>query len=472
MKYRKAVSRLSSFLPLSICLLFTILFSCIALNRYFSIQLFHYDFGIFAETIWGLSRFRIPILHHIDFGTIHFLGDHFNPSIVLLAPLFWIAHNIGILLFEQVIVTVASSYVLYRIARKHGVTHFSSVVVQLLYLLYAGIENPLITDWHTESTSGLLLLLFYYFFVFTNKRWVYLLFAIIFLGLKESNPVSFCLLLIPLFVTYAKKRKEIVLFGMGSVAYFFIVTKLFIPHFNKQAYFYLPKLPTTLPQLLQSLVRPEKYVFVIQSFLSFAFLPFLSGVWLLPVLGEMGMRILPVTSFFENFTLGMHYNVLLGIFLSLATIHGLKAYKKVTLFRNYEKVLVLLFLLFGFVIAREVTNSPIFLTTNPVFWKNLSPREDVFTYLTFVPKQGTIASQNNLLPYLLLRDEDIYMIRKNYHNYFPDIIIFDLSEGQNVNNFFPETRDFFIQEKTLLEKNPYYKRISVNNDNVYLFVKK
>jgi uncharacterized membrane protein len=470
-KLKWRVFYIFEYMPLALSVLLVFLFSCISLYRYFTLQVFHYDLGIFAETIWRLSRFTIPILHHIDFGTINFLGDHFNPSIVLLVPLFWVVHDVWILLIEQVVVTVASGYLIYVIARKHGLNLIPAIVMQILFVLFAGIENPLVTDWHTEPTAGLFLLLFYYFFVFTKKRIAYLFCAIIFLGFKESNPTSFCLLLIPLFFTMREKRKEIILLGTTTILYFFLITKFVIPYFNGQAYFYLPEMPHSISGFLQSVTRTEKYVFVLQSILSFAFLILLSGVWILPVLGEMAMRILPVSSFFQVFTLGMHYNVFLGIFLSLAAIHGFIRLRGLGIVKKYEKTVITIILLFSLFIAQKFIHPPIDLTINPVFWREFYPRREISHDFKRVPSEGSIAAQNNILPYVLFRKSDVFMIRKKYLAAHPDIIVFDLSEGQNPNNFFPVTRDFFNNEKKGLLQNKLYHRITTENKDLYIFTK-
>ena len=86
-----------------------------------------------------------------------------------------------------------------------------------------------------------------------------------------------------------------------------------------------------------------------------------------------------------------------------------------------------------------------------------------------MPTEGSIAAQNNLLPHLILRDEGIYSITKGYRVNNPDIIVFDLSQGQSPNNFYPETYDFLVKEVKLIEKTKMYKRIDTGNENFYIY---
>ena len=106
-------------IAISSYLFFLVFFICLSLTRYNNFQVFFYDFGIFARIIWQLSRFKLPYINHLVLGKVFFLGDHFNPSLIILAPLFWLTSNLRIVLFEQAFVTVLSGIMIFLIARKN-----------------------------------------------------------------------------------------------------------------------------------------------------------------------------------------------------------------------------------------------------------------------------------------------------------------------------------------------------------------
>lgn len=451
---------------------FFIIFSAISLNRYFSVQIFQYDFGIFASTIYQLAQFKMAYINHISLGTIPFLGDHFQPSLALLSPLFWFIKDIKILLIEQAIAIVLTGFVIQRIALRKGLSFFPSLAISIIFLLYAGIENPLVTDWHPEPTAGLILVLFIYFFLFGKNKFIAPVLAIIFLGFKESNAVTLSFFLVSSFLVFPKRRREISAYLIASVIWFFATVKLLIPHFSGREYFYSPDLPKSPLDLKLSLGKTTKYEFVWKSIVSFGFLPFLAKFSLIPVFGEIFIRVYPLHSFFESFTLGMHYNFYLGIFLALASIEGLIFMSKKLKTKNKTIVFSLILILFALFFAKKVTHSPVILATNPTFWRELHPRLDIFMALEKVPIEGSVAAQNNLLPYLVLRTENIYSLNKGYMNYDPDIIVADLSQGQNPNNFYPSGYVFMEKEMRLLSKTAKYKRIEVGNKNFYIFIKK
>ena len=458
--------------PLFIFLVFFILFFAISIYRYDSAQLFHYDFGIFASIIWQLSQGKIAIINHISLGRIIFLGDHFQPSLAILSPLFWIVKDVRILLAEQAFVLAASSFLIYLIALRKSLSKWSALIFSIIFLLYAGIEFPVVSDWHPEPTAGLFLLLFIYFFLYSKRKIIPLILAIIFLGFKESNALTLSFFLISSLFIYPKRLKEI-LFYLGScLLWFFGAINIFIPFFAHRSYFYAPQLPKNIVQLGESFGDIKKYNFVVQSILSFGFLPFFAKFGLIPVIGEIMLRILPLRSFFQNFTLGLHYNVYLGIFLALATLNGFIFIINKFQIKKYNVIFACIFFAFSVFVAKRITISPVVVVTNKIFWQELKPREEIFQSLSKVPSQGSIASQNNLLPYLVLRNDNVVLIDKGYRTKDPQIIVFDLTAGQNPNNFFPKDYNFFVQEKNSLEKHSSYKRLSTNNKNFYIYVKK
>ncbi len=460
------------FIPTTVFFISFLLLSSISIYRYNIVQVFHYDLGIFASIIWQLSQGEIAVINHISLGQINFLGDHFEPSLALLSPLFWIVKNIRILLIEQALATTLSGLIIYLIARKRKLKMSSALIFAIIFFLFAGTVFPLVTDWHPEPTAGLFLLLFIYFFTFTKRKIVPFVLAIIFLGFKESNVLTLSFFLISYLFIYKQRRREILFYLTGALIWFYASIKLLIPYFSGREYFYSPQMPSNVSELKQSLTQINKYEFVWKSFLSFGFLPLLAKFGLIPIIGEVLLRIIPLHSFFESFTLKMHYNVYLGIFLLLAAIDGFIFMQNKFKLKKHSLIVLLTILVFSLFVARKFTDSPIFLVTNKVFWQEFRPRSDIYQSLKKVPREGSIASQNNFLPHFIFRTENVMSIQKGYRMKDPEIIVFDLSTGQSPNNFFPENYNFFLKEKDLIEKSELYKRISTDNKNIYIFTKK
>ncbi len=78
-----------------------------------------YDLGIFDQAIRAYAHFQAPMVPLKGAG-YNIFGDHFHPIIAVLAPLYWVWDNVGMLLIAQAALTAASVPVVYRFARRRA----------------------------------------------------------------------------------------------------------------------------------------------------------------------------------------------------------------------------------------------------------------------------------------------------------------------------------------------------------------
>lgn len=451
---------------------FFVLFSCISLWRFNTAQIFYYDFGIFARALWQIANGLNPLIIHKTLGEIHFLGDHFSPSLYLLTPLFWITNRLEILLIEQALAITLSGLLIYLITRAEKHTYFVSLSISFVFFIFAGITNPLVTDWHTEPSAGVFILLFIYLFFYRKKYVFGSIAALIFLGWKESNAISLLLSLIPYFILKKGERYKILLLGCFALFWFFLTTKILIPFLIGQPYFYIPLMPHSLLEYgTQFFNLPQKRQFFFQTFISFGFLPLISVPFLIPVLGELGIRLIPIESHFQSYSLGMHYNVFLGIFLALGTINALSIFTK----KYIQIFFVTCLLVVSLIVAKKVTLSPILLVSNTTFWKEWNMRAPLLGELSCIPTRGSIMSQNNILPHLIQRKERVFLLSFKYKKMNPDYIAVDLSSGQNPNNFYSGEINDYSQVLTLIktiESDTSYVKMTSSCKYLLLFKRK
>jgi uncharacterized membrane protein len=437
---------------------FFILFSCISLWRFNITQVFYYDLGIFARPLWEITHGLPPLIFHKTLGEIHFLGDHFSPSMYLLTPLMWLPSPLQMLLIEQALTLTICGVLIFLIAHDHKLSFWVSIAVSFVFFIFAGAINPLVTDWHTEPTAAVFLLLFIYLY-FYKKRYIWgMICAVIFLGWKESNALTLLLSLIPFFISSLKQRKHIIIIAICTILWFFLVTKIIIPSFIHQPYYYSPLLPSSpLLYIAQLFNNPQKRLLLFESFISFGFLPLFNISYLASIVGELAIRFIPVESHFQSITLGMHYNVFLGVFLTLGSIQTLSHLKG----KKIQQVLIILFVILSLFAAKKITSSPIFLAFNRTFWREWSVPSPLMSKLSCIPLSGRIMSQNNILPHLIQRKEKIYLLSKKYKDLKPDYIVMDISPGQNSNNFYSGEISEYSQVETLkkmIEADIYYVR--------------
>ncbi len=459
------------FLALFFLIIFIFLIS-LSLQRYFIVQLYFYVFGIFTQVLWRLSRFSYPYINHLVLGKVHFLGDHFQPSLIILTPLFWISSNISILVLQQAFASFGSVVLIYLISKKHKISFIGSLIISSAFLIFSGTLNPLLTDWHPEPTAGFFLLLFYYFYLFTNKNILSGLLFFIFLGFKESNSITAFFLLVYMFFAIKNKRRITFIFLLVCIFWFFMTTRFIIPGISRSFYLYYPEISLNPQVVLKSIIeKPQKIQLVFRSLISFGFIPILSGLAIIPIIGELGIRIFPTKSLFENFTFGFHYSVYLGIVLTISTIIAI-AYWKKRLGKKYnvELFLCILLLFSALLTGRKLTYSPMNMAISPIFWKELKPNKEFFNFINKIPKNGSVMSQNNVLAYVSNRKEDLYYLKKRYWIQKPDTIAFDLTPGQNPNNFYESAPESILMVRDSLINDQYYKLLYEHNGR-YIFVR-
>lgn len=178
--------------------------------------------------------------------------------------------------------------------------------------------------------------------------------------------------------------------------------------------------------LLVSLFTPYvKLKTIILSLGYFAFLP-LFNIWLIiPIIFQFAGRFLDFehTYRWEFF---YHYSGELAATLSFGTILALK---KINLRRRkYLAILIVMISIFSLALF----HSPLLLLRKSEFWRKEDWMKDDDYIITQVPKNASVAAQNNLVPHLSLRQK-IYVLPTIKD---ADYIVLDLREGQDGFNFY------------------------------------
>ncbi|NOY14929.1 MAG: DUF2079 domain-containing protein, partial [bacterium] len=304
------------------------------------------------------------------------------------------------------------------------------------------------------------------------------IFYFIFLGFKESNAITISMVLVWLWFYKKTLRKQILSLLGVSLVWFLATTKIIIPAISHHKYIYTPEMPRTLSQVYQSLLMPKKVNFVINSLKYYLYLPILAGPALIPVAGEYLIRVLPLKSKFESFNLNMHYNVYLTTFLTLSTtltllkIQGLIKKIKSNSLKNYLIVSLAAFLIAATAYTNRKTGpgAPINLVISPIFWQSLNNDQWVKDRTLPVPQTKTIMAQNNLLPYFVTKAKNLDLFKGNYDQK-PDVIIFDISAGQNANNFYGSNQQVVKETISKLKDDPNYRPLKTQIPDYYIFTK-
>ncbi len=412
-----------------LCGLFTLAAILVSLHRFWQYETQYYDFGIFDTAIRKVAKFQPPTIDHFIVEDKLIWADHFHPAIFLLSPLYWFTSRSEVLLIVQAVAVGMSGYVLYRTAQFVLKDNLLSLAVLVSYLLFVGLQNALITDFHEITVATLPLMLTYWAVLTERKRW-FVFFFVLTLAFKELLfPLGLGL---SLFVyLYRPSWKKLAALAAGySVLWGVVTMKVIIPYFSGGLYQYAPK-ATSLGELVGQLFSPMiKLKTTFQIFWSFLFLPLLYLPTLPIIFLNLGMRFISGSN--NHWDLGFHYNAELAPTLAISTVLALSLLQK-----KLPKPVVVgvagLLILNSLVLYRFVLRGPLALAYNPAFYAHTQNFRYLDELVARVPAGKSVMTQNNLAP--RFTDRHVKLLRANYQDYQPEIIVLDLRDGQNPNNF-------------------------------------
>jgi uncharacterized membrane protein len=117
-----------------------------------------FDVGNLTQAVWSTAHGRVLEITDIHGDQISRLGAHFDPLIVLLAPLWWVWPHPSLLLVVQAIAVALGAVPVFLLARKHLGTDWAGLGFALVYLLYPPTQWLVVDDFHPVAFATPLLL--------------------------------------------------------------------------------------------------------------------------------------------------------------------------------------------------------------------------------------------------------------------------------------------------------------------------
>lgn len=422
---------LFDFIAYFLCVLFVIAGSLVSLNRFWQYEIFFYDFGIFDQAIWRVSRLQAPIIDHLVVGGKWIFADHFNPSIFFLTPIYWLTERSEALLVAQTVIVGLSGLVLYAVGKEILRSRFQSLSIIICYLLFVGIQNAVISDFHEVTVMTLPLALTFWAFV-KKRRVLYFLFLVLTLGFKESTFLLGVGIGVAIFLLRNSWVKEAWLTIIFSLFWGLASIWVIIPYFSGGSYQYGFSLPEEKSELLFAFLNhPVKQNTFFYSFFSFGFLPFFSPSFWLLIFQDLFIRFIPNAP--TRWELGLHYSAQLAPLLATSSFYVLRRFQKLTVLAATNFLCTLL-IINAIILYRFVLHGPFGLAYNGTFYKNTNNFVYLDALIKKIPKNKSVMTQNNLG--VRFTHQEIFLLRYGYDLYSPSYILIDVRGGQNPNNFF------------------------------------
>lgn len=451
---------------LLIALIFGILFSLVSLirhNNYFSQG---QDLGIFTQSAWLYSKDFAP--YNTITGTMDY-QDRYKPIMLLLGLLFKFWADPKFLLIIQAIFLSFSGVFIYGISRHFGLGKIASYILMIAYLLFPGITSFIIDDFHEVSLFPFFLLGSIYFYLKKSK----LLYVFLILSLIIRDYLVFLSLIFWLSMLFSRNKillnkslKKIVIVNLLGFSIMLVTVKLIgglsYGTFNSEGntlFQAIAKFTLNPISLLTSLLFPYvKLKTIIISFGYFAFLPLLNFWLFIPIFFQIAGRFLDFEHTYR-WTIFYHYSGELAALLSFGAIITLKRFSNKI--RQYSVILIFSLA----VISLAFFHSPLLLLRKAEFWRKESWMRDDEYIVSLVPKDKSVAAQNNLVPHLSLR-KIIYVLPAIND---ADYVAMDLRLGQDRFNFYSLTYEEMKQLQSGLKDN--YELVSQRGE-AYLYKKK
>lgn len=446
-------------------LLYFLVINLVTLNRFWQFEAYYFDHGIYDQALWSVAHFQAPVIDHLEKTFINQLGDHFTPSMYLLAPLYWFTSSYTALLVLENFLVVASAFVLFLIAKARQLNKVMVLALVLAYTLFVGLQNAIIFNFHTELPALFTLSLSLYFM--DKKRWrLFFLFLVLTLGFKESLPGLGMAL--GLYLILKRNFRIGILTFVFSLIYYFFSIYIAIPYFAGRPYFYVLNrydILTTIGQFFYPWIKTKT---LLVSLATFSFLPMVDIFFLPVILQDYFIRFVIINS--PNRTdLGLHYNAIVALLLAYGAILGAVLLRKFAEYRHNENFYALIVIIFvGF--FHLTIHGPLGLVYNPVFYAHTRNLDFLRNFLAKIPAKGLVMTQNNLAVQLT-HTHNVMLLRDNYWQWMPEVIAIDKREGQNPNNYWPVSPENFPLLVERLKKDINYQEQDISSDQI-IFLKK
>lgn len=312
--------------------LISLVFIVVPLVRHLSFRT-GMDLAVFSQAFW--NTLQGDFLFSSIKGNMVLWGDHFNPIVLAILPLYWLWPSPETLLVLQSLALVAGAIPLYGLAKKELPGEGPAIFITLAYLLYLPLRQMNQFDFHPIAFSTPLILAAFYY-LREEAFGKFLVFCLLVGATKETGPIAAGILGIAWFFLSPRRWLGAGV-ALASAFWFFINLAVVMPTFNPAGvetqlarYGYLGNSPGEIARTL--LARP---FYVIGQNLSareiFYPVKILAPVAFLPVLTPVGLLTVPylVINILESSGVQVwlvHYQAELTAFVFIATIFGAKKF--------------------------------------------------------------------------------------------------------------------------------------------------
>jgi len=205
-------------------------FSALSVLRQDAFNTGRFDMGNMVQAVWSTAHGHFLRVTSLQGEQISRLAAHFDPILVLFAPLWWIWPSPDMLVVVQAVAVALGALPVFWLARKHLRSERAGFGFALAYLLYPPVQWLTLNEFHPVALACPLLL-FSFWYLDEDRLLPFAAFAVLAATTKEE------IALVTAFfgIWYAVRRRRWVTGGViaaAGVAVSAIAIGVVIPHFN------------------------------------------------------------------------------------------------------------------------------------------------------------------------------------------------------------------------------------------------
>ncbi|MCX5713528.1 MAG: DUF2079 domain-containing protein [Candidatus Omnitrophica bacterium] len=408
---KKIVDSKDNTLIFSFMAILVFVFSGVSIARHFALSSGSQDLGIFDQAIWNTTQGRW--LFSSLKGNMSLLGDHFEPILLFVAPLYLAWNSPLVLLILQALLLASAVIPLFLIL-KHIVKDRAPIIAFIVsYMLSKPLRGVAYSDFHPECFM-VPLLFWCCYFVIIKKDGLFCGSLFLLAFCKEDAVLYVVAFGLFIFIIQRRYLLGLSLCVMG-IALWIMETKLFIPFFNpKCVYTYVDRLPFGPSytanikgviyepmRFLSIIFTPQKLEYCLKMFGPLGFMSFLSPAHYILIALPLLRNLLPQDINFSGYyNITSHYTAGLIPFIFVSAIYGSNLIIRRLKVKNIALHLSL-FIIFSSLFFFSKTDGYKLSRFISTIKKEGTLRK--LSHLKGIPQNASVAANFNLVPHLAHR---------------------------------------------------------------------
>ena len=231
-------------------ILFVVVYGRLILDMHASYSTQAFDFGIFDQGLWLLSRFDDPF---VTLRGLHLFGDHASLIMVALAPLFWVWDDPRALLLFTVAALAAGGPIVYASARRLELPAPVAAALGGGFLLYPALTWATWWNFHPELVAIPMLI---GSFLLSTQHRPKPAAALLLATLLVKEDAALVVVPMALWLGLAKtwSLRQALVVAAGGIAFFVLTVTVILPAFTPDG---RPDLPAALRPLRPDAARGD-----------------------------------------------------------------------------------------------------------------------------------------------------------------------------------------------------------------------